>query len=485
MARSIIAVGIDIPGEDIEFVEYTSPRSLLDADIVFFAPQVPFLEYTHDTYQGKKCLSDDYSFRAKEAVVHWRRELSAALDAGKLVLLLLKAPQVVFAATGQKTYSGTGRNARATRIVAELSSYEAIPVDWKFLPAAGSEMVPSAEAKFFLPFWSQFFPYMEYELYLECDLGEKLLTTKSGTRVVSACLRKGKGALVAIPVIGFQDDDFTEVRGEGVLAEEYWTDKALAFGKKLVAAACAMAAALASEVNASPPPEWTHNEEFQLPMEASILAEIGETIRMLGELDQRKRGLDDLLARAGSLRSLLFEQGKPLELAVLEALTLFGFDASSYDKDGSEFDAVFTSSEGRFLGEVEGKDSRPINIDKFSQLERNLSEDFQRDDVLEHAKGVLFGNAFRLRAPKDRGLPFTAKCLSAAARLRVALVSTPDLFAPAKYLKSIDDPEYAAACRRAILETSGEIVQFPPVPGDPSDRGALEDKRTRRLGPCV
>lgn len=40
-----------------------------------------------------------------------------------------------------------------------------------------------------------------------------------------------------------------------------------------------------------------------------------------------------------------------------------GFTAEPYADAESEFDAVFTSSEGRFLGEVEGRDSRAINIE--------------------------------------------------------------------------------------------------------------------------
>ena len=70
----------------------------------------------------------------------------------------------------------------------------------------------------------------------------------------------------------------------------------------------------------------------------------------------------------------------------------------------------------RFIGEVEGKDNKAINIDKFSQLERNLNEDFAREGVDQFAKGVLFGNPYRLRSPDNRDDPFTDKCRTAAAR---------------------------------------------------------------------
>src|SRR5439155_24203874 len=105
----------------------------------------------------------------------------------------------------------------------------------------------------------------------------------------------------------------------------------------------------------------------------------------------------------------------------------------------SEFDVVFHAPEGRCLGEVEGKDAKAINIDKLSQLERNLQEDFARDEVTEFAKGVLFGNAERLKPPAQRGEAFTEKCISAAKRACIALVRTSDLFDPVRYLRTHPD----------------------------------------------
>ena len=167
------------------------------------------------------------------------------------------------------------------------------------------------------------------------------------------------------------------------------------------------------------------------------------------------------IEEAARLRALLYETGKLLESAVLKALRLLGFTAEPYRDGDSEFDAVFTSAEGRFLGEAEGKDTKAVNIDKLSQLERNLQEDFARDGVTEFAKGVLFGNAFRLEPPADRAPFFTGKCVSPAKRLRIALVRTPDLFESVRYLSHRTDPAYAEACRRAIFDAEGAAVAFP------------------------
>ena len=69
------------------------------------------------------------------------------------------------------------------------------------------------------------------------------------------------------------------------------------------------------------------------------------------------------LNEAGSIRALLYEQGKPLERAVRNSLRVLGFSAVPFNESDSEFDVIFEAPEGRCLGEVEGKDSKAINID--------------------------------------------------------------------------------------------------------------------------
>lgn len=465
MARTILSVGFEVPGGETEFVNLLSKRSLLDADIVIFSPEIPYT-YGSESYLGKTCLSDDASFRVREALAHWRRELAATVDAGKLVVVLLKAPEVVYAATGRNEYSGTGRNTRTTRMVEELHAYGSIPVKWQFREATGREMALIPEARFFSPYWTDFGKYSRYELYLEGDVKEAVVKTKTGNRTVGSCIRKGRGALLAVPALDLADQPFIKTRKVEGKEESYWTKEAQIFGRQFASTLVALAETLASEGSVTPPPDWTHDDIYRVPEETSIELRIKEVTEEILKFEEQQRALEIQLEDAGGLRRLLFEQGKPLEHAVLQALRCFGFDATGFEADGSEFDAVFTSPEGRFIGEAEGKDSKAINIDKFSQLERNLSEDFAREGVDRFAKGVLFGNAYRLLPLADRENFFTEKCRTAAVRLGVALVRTPDLFAPSRYLKSQDDSDYAKRCREAILATVGDIVVFPDPPAN-------------------
>jgi hypothetical protein len=204
---------------------------------------------------------------------------------------------------------------------------------------------------------------------------------------------------------------------------------------------------------------------YRLAAERGLEADIEACNADLATLQAKRLTLEEALEHAGALRHLLFEQGRPLERAVLAAMTLFGFHAEALSNGESEFDAVLTSPEGRCIGEAEGKDNKAIGIEKFSQLERNLQEDFAREGINEHAKGVLFGNAHRLAPVAERGEFFTAKCIAAARRVGAALVRTPDLFEPARYLKEHPrDKAFAKACRTAIMSTAGSVVVFPPTP---------------------
>jgi hypothetical protein len=190
-----------------------------------------------------------------------------------------------------------------------------------------------------------------------------------------------------------------------------------------------------------------------------------KTESTLEAIAARKEGLKTKIVQEGSLRRLLYEKGSPLEMAILQALTLLGFRAEPYRDSQSEFDVVFECEDGRLLGEAEGKDNHPVNVDKLRQLEMNVHEDFARDGVGEMAKRVLFGNAYRLQPLAERGEYFTQKCMMAAKRSGTALVRTPDLFHVAQYLSSETDQEFAKRCREALLRSEGEIVSFPEVPG--------------------
>ena len=311
-------------------------------------------------------------------------------------------------------------------------------------------MRANGDIRYFSDYWREFSSCSRYEIYLEGDFTKVdiLLKTRSGDRIVGAAIRRGRGTLILVPpLVRPSSDEFVK------------------FGLRLSKSLVAVHKALHSDASITPPPDWSSDPTYRLGREDKLELDIRATSSKIGILQAEQHELEVELKEVGALRRLLYEQGGQLEEAVLDTLKLFGFEAKPYQDADSEFDAVFTSAEGRFLGEAEGKDRRPIDINKLRQPTDNLEDDFARDQIEQYAKGVLFGNPHRLQPPDKRPNDFTAKCIASATRSKIALVRTADMFEPARYLSENDDSEYAQACREAIHQCEGKVVAFPAPPG--------------------
>jgi hypothetical protein len=209
------------------------------------------------------------------------------------------------------------------------------------------------------------------------------------------------------------------------------------------------------------PPEWLSSDAYRLAGEEKIETEIQKLSNSIENLQSEHQRKTVELDRYLEPKGLLYEKGAPLEGAVIAALQELGFDASPYRTAENEFDVVFQADNIRYLGEIEGRDDKAIHVDKISQLERNIQEDFERDDVSEHAIGVLFGNAFRLIEVEKRDAFFTEKVEKAALRSGIRLVNTADLFRAIQKLRSTNSSKFAERCRNALRDQKGKIVEFP------------------------
>lgn len=460
--RRILTVGLELASADVQHAPFDSNLSLLDWDIILFKPQISgFLLYS-EWYQGKPSLSDTSSFRLKECCEHWRREIKQAFETGKTVLVYLSSLQEVYVDTGQRSYSGTGRNQRIKQHVALYSNYQAIPATIGPVAAAGTSMKLSARGSDVLaPYWSDLEEHSKYEVLLTEPKVPACVVTRTGDKPVGAMYRSKAsfGTLLLLPDIDFYVSDFIKEKAD----KQAWTQAAARFASRMVAAVVALDKALRASADVTPIPEWATRPRFTLPGEGELRVKLLEAERNVEQAQKDKEEVADALRAAGTFRSLLFEKGKPLETVIIEALRLLGFQAARFRDSDSEFDVVFECVEGRLIGEAEGKDNKAVNIDKLRQLTMNVHEDLQRDEVTTPAKAVLFGNGFRLQPLDERPDPFSAKCYSAAATSSTALVFTPDLFAPVQYLMAQTDEEYSRKCREVILATVGG-VKFPEPP---------------------
>ena len=462
MPKNIIVIGTRLPHDELEFASLHSKLSLLDYDISVFNPDISsFYGYSLDYYLGKPSLNDTNSFKLQEQLAHWKREILGAVRAGKTVFLLLNELQEVYVATGEKSFSGTGRNRQVTRHVTGYSNYAIIPGGINTINSKGTSMALYGRDNVLATYWADLGSVSEFRVFVSGEGVRPLVITKTGNQTVGAQLKykDAQGALVLLPYIDFDREDFAYERKD----ETYFNKKAIQTGKQFVSAIVNVDKVYRQGGEVTPAPDWVAQEKFVLPKEQQIRSKLLTLETKIDILQKEKEQLQQTLAEETALKGLLYEKGKPLEAAISKSLKLIGFEVSQYRDSESEFDIVFESKEGRLIGEAEGKDNKAVNIDKLRQLEMNIHEDFTRDEVKEMAKGSLIGNAYRFLPPEDRSEFFTDKCLTAAKRSNIALIKTTDLFFVSRYLAAKVDKVFAKRCRKAILDTVGVVV-FPNIP---------------------
>lgn len=208
-------------------------------------------------------------------------------------------------------------------------------------------------------------------------------------------------------------------------------------------------------------PDWLDVVDYKTEGELSVIEDLKDIAAQVEELESQKLKKLEHLDDESKWKGLLYLNGTPLEYVVKEALELLEFEVSDYRKEAVEIDVIAQSDKGSFIGEVEGKDNKGVNVNKFRQLQDHLQYTYESEDFEEGIeKGVLFGNGHRLKSPDERDDCFTDACLKRAKGTSAALVSTVDLFFVVKYiLENPNDKEFVIACREKILTSIG-VVEF-------------------------
>jgi hypothetical protein len=461
-AKKILSVGLELASDDVKYSGFEEDISLLDWDVILFKPVIgSFLTYSPDYYQGKPSLSDSDSFRLKKQCDHWYREIKDALESGKTVIVFLSELQEIYVDTGERRYSGTGRNQKTTRIVSLHNNYSVIPATLSPISTKGAAIkLATRNADVIAPYWKEFEEVSQYKVVLTADKVPACLLTKNGDKPVGALYRSknSNGSLILLPDIDFYAEKFLRNKGD----EQHWTPAATQFAARMVSAVVGLDKALHSTGEITPEPPWAGSSDYALPQEIELSQELLVAEDAIEKARKAKDAILENLKSSRRIKNLLYEKGKPLENAIIDGLTVMGFHAEPFMDSNSEFDVVFESVEGRLIGEAEGKDSKAINVDKLRQLAMNVHEDLQREEVTKPAKGVLFGNGFRLSPLNERETQFTEKCISAAQSSSTALLATAELFRAVHALLTNPNEDYATLCRKAILAGVG-VVSLPTL----------------------
>ena len=462
MPRQIEAIQLNLPNllqEDFYKLTFKSDASLVDADIILFRPAVLSLySLKKGTLKGKSVLGNASSHTFKKNLEHWQEEFLTAFNAGKTIFIFTDEVEEFY--IDASSYSDKDFTYTSLAAIDPIKTFE-------LYTKSGINEKASDKFHHLASYWEEYKDISYCSVCITPTEGlSPILTSKNGEHVFSAIYhdpeKEKSGHVVFLP-----HPQFDEIKGLkkyiSSTQSEKWTIKGKEVGRKFLSHLIQIDKSLKIKEE-TVEPLWTKNEIFCSSHENSIKISIEQKLKNISTLEEEIVTLQNELKNEGLLKKLVYENGKPLEDAVIESLKILGFHAQNHiDKEGFEYDILFKADETPLLiGEVEGKDKKAIDLGKVQQLTSRVDSYYTEAKVFP--KAVLFGNASRLKPLDQRGEWFTSHCVNFSKKREVALVKTDDLFWVAKYIKETGDINYAKACRIKITETSGDIVSFPLLP---------------------
>lgn len=243
----------------------------------------------------------------------------------------------VYIETGQKQYSGTGRNARVTNILALFDPYSAIPVPSLtslIHRSQGDRIKPTRNLGVLASYWQEFGGCTYFDIYLEKAIGNPALVTQSGDKMVGGTIRFNnlKGAVVLLPppnldfLIKVRGKDFREAlkSKKGTAAPTPFNNSDIlkkvsrAVGSQFLSAILEIDKAIRASSERTATPNWAQATEYVLAEELSLKDALMQIEKQVAGLRSRIVEVESKLQAAGTLRGLLYETGGPWNLRPLK-----------------------------------------------------------------------------------------------------------------------------------------------------------------------
>lgn len=372
----IASIGREFPVKGVESFEYNSENTLLDFDLVLWDPSKLLYWYPHsEDYRGYPCLNSHGSVLIFD---DRSRRMSEMTDLGKLgraLVIFIPAPKKFYIDTGQRTYSGSGRNQRTIIQVTEESLNSFIPIsgDFNTLEASGTK-IDFHGNDLLKNFWSANKGKLHFNAYFTHPIGSPFLFIQGTDKIVGSLIRSERGIILLLPHL-MEEEEFSRKTDYNTAA------------KVFIESIVDLISALQKESGDFTLPEWTL--DYYLPGEKLARDEL-QTLQ--DDLEKLHKNIDNKrreLARLERYRLLISAKGTALQNQVLEILREIGIEARE-GRIGR--DDIFLSFEGmNGVAEVKGTNKSAAE-EHASQLEKWVSEYMTEYQI--KTKGFLIVNAF-------------------------------------------------------------------------------------------
>jgi hypothetical protein len=191
--------------EPAVLANFSGDDSVFDFDVVVWNPPTSFFRYTYSysysqTYRNLPSLGEDKSVSIASDSERRRQEFLEFIEAGRTLVVFVAPPQECYIDTGERTYSGTGRNRVKTTHVSQFDLLQAIPLStMSFKRASGSEIeiVGSGPISGLLRKYEE---YLSYSAVIKDPPGTVLARVSGTDRAISSLVKvKGGGVILFSP----------------------------------------------------------------------------------------------------------------------------------------------------------------------------------------------------------------------------------------------------------------------------------------------
>jgi hypothetical protein len=431
-------------GDENVRAHFGSDHSVFDFDMVIWDPQASFSHYisSYDNYfQGLPSLSEHTSVRIKADASRRRAEFVDFINSGRTLVVITRPQQVCYVDTGERSYSGTGRNQRTTRHVDKFDLLSALPTSKpSFLKASGDRIEYVGDGPL-VRVLRDFKEYIAYQAVIK-DAPGTLIAKVTGTERSVACAMKtaGGGHLILLPEIDLasydEDDEGDEEEGT------QYVERAAEFQERLLDALEQM-----SGTRVLSRPAWASN--FATAEQQSLRDEIVKQQSRVESARAKLAGLQRESEAAEAKDQLYLGTGRALELEVKAVLELLGGTVVEPEPGRDDWKVEFP--EGRAVVEVKGL-SKSAAEKHAAQLEKWVAGELE--ETGKAPKGILVANTWRETPLPDRTkADFPPQMLPYSTGRGHCLVTGLQLFVIQAEIEA--DSSKAAKWRKALMKTAG------------------------------
>jgi hypothetical protein len=447
-------MGYALAHPDIEQISYAGTKTILDLDVLLWAPGELFSEFkafSDATYQGLPRLGDDNSHDLDRAVSRRRHEMNEFLEMGRTLVLFVPTPREVYVTTGH-SYQGTGRSSRQVNHVALFKLLAAIPFELRTV-AAKTKAFEMLAGTPFAKFWKAHGSAFSAAAYIDGPWGSPMVRIRNTDKVVAAVATVHKSVVLALPEL--DDGDANEGdhdQDDG--AEGATASKAVAQAQRknpffidLFDLIEALRGGSVSDL-----PTWT--KQVRLPGEGEQLEKVNSGRRKLSTAAEKLAADEHALAVLRNRKAMFTSQGPVLEILVEQALTALG--GNVVPGSPGRTDRIIKFKQGVAVLEIKGKAKSGAEEDS-AQLEKWVAEYLIANG--EQAKPILVINAWRdLQLDQRNKEPFPDQMLPYATARNHCLVTTLQLLGA--WLSAEQDPKSVDEITNALFETRGLFPLF-------------------------